>query len=147
MLTFTLAVFFLLITPGPAVLSVAGIGSAFGPLAGIRFIAGLFFGTNLVLGLVASGIAAIVLANEDLRFILLTISIGYLLYLASKIALAGSKIAFTEAQSPPGFWAGLILQTVNPKAYAVSTTLFSGFLFWPQNLIIETAFKLSLIHI
>ncbi len=60
MLTFALAVFFLIITPGPGVLSVAGVGSAFGSGPGARYIAGLFVGTNLVALAVVSGMAAII---------------------------------------------------------------------------------------
>ncbi|MGB0853473.1 MAG: LysE family translocator, partial [Pikeienuella sp.] len=36
MLTFAAAVFFLLITPGPGVLSLAGVGASFGYRAGAR---------------------------------------------------------------------------------------------------------------
>jgi len=48
MLTFSIAVFMLLITPGPGVLSTAGVGAAFGFSAGLRYVFGLFLGTNLV---------------------------------------------------------------------------------------------------
>jgi len=146
MLTFALAVFFLLITPGPAVLTVAGVGSAFGAGPGSNYIGGLFIGTNLVAIAVVSGIAAIVLADEKIRLILLTLSATYLLFLAYKIAFAGKKIAFSAVQKSPGFWAGILLQIVNPKAYAVSTTLFTGFAFWPENLMTETTIKFIIIN-
>ena len=42
MLTFAAAVFFLIITPGPGVLSTAGVGAAFGARAGTRYVLGLF---------------------------------------------------------------------------------------------------------
>ena len=64
MLTFALAVFFLIITPGPGVLSVAGVGASFGSKPGARYIAGLFIGTNLVGLAVVSGLAAILLASD-----------------------------------------------------------------------------------
>ena len=64
MLTFALAVFFLIITPGPGVLSVAGVGSSFGSGPGARYIAGLFVGTNLVALAVVSGMAAIALVAK-----------------------------------------------------------------------------------
>ena len=50
MLAFTVAVFFLLITPGPGVLSVAGVGAAFGPGPGTRYLVGLCVGSNAVIG-------------------------------------------------------------------------------------------------
>ena len=147
MLTFALAVFFLLITPGPAVLTVAGVGSAFGVGPGINYISGLFIGTNLVAIAVVSGIAAIVLADEKIRLLLLIFSASYLLFLAYKIASTGKNIAFKNVKKEPGLWTGILLQIVNPKAYAVSTALFTGFAFWPENLVIETIIKFIIINI
>ena len=46
----------------------------------------------------------------------------------------------------PGFFAGLTLQFINPKAYAVNTTLFSGFAFYPQNFVVETGLKLVMVN-
>ena len=141
MLVFAAAVFFLIITPGPGVLTTAGVGAAYGYGPGVRYVTGLFIGTNLVAIAVVSGIAAVVLAIPFLRLILLVASAAYLCYLAAKIAFSGSKIAFIEAREPPGIMGGIALQAINPKAYAVNTTLFSGFAFAPDNLLFETAIK------
>lgn len=146
MLTFAAAVFFLLITPGPGVLSTAGVGAAFGLRPGARYILGLFIGTNLVALAVISGLAAIVLATPGVRFFLLIASACYLLFLAARIAFSGTKIAFIEVRKPPGIWGGITLQAINPKAYAVNTTLFTGFAFWPESLASETLIKLLVIN-
>lgn len=146
MLTFAAAVFFLIITPGPGVLSTAGVGSAFGFRAGLRYVAGLFIGTNLVGLAVITGVAAIVLSVPVVRVVLMFASVGYLLYLAAKIALAGSRIAFIEAAIAPGITAGILLQAINPKAYAVNTTLYAGFPFAPENLMFETAMKVLIFN-
>ncbi|MGH1452437.1 MAG: LysE family translocator [Paracoccaceae bacterium] len=146
MLTFAAAVLFLIITPGPGVLSTAGVGSAFGFRAGLRYVAGLFIGTNLVGLAVITGVAAIVLSMPVVRTVLMFASVAYLLYLAAKIALAGSRIAFIESAIAPGLTAGLLLQTINPKAYAVNTTLYAGFPFAPENLIFETLVKVMIFN-
>lgn len=146
MLTFALAVFLLIITPGPGVLSLAGVGAAFGWRQGIQYLAGLFIGTNIVCIAVISGLAAIVLADPIVRTILLAVSAAYLAYLAFRIAFAGAKIAFIS-MSTPGLMAGLTLQFINPKAYAVNTTLFSGFAFYPESLFIETGLKLLIANV
>lgn len=146
MLTFAAAVFLLIITPGPGVLSTAGVGSAYGFRSGLRYVTGLFFGTNLVCLAVISGVAAIVLGVPLVRNVLLVASVGYLVYLAAKIAFAGSKIAFIEATVPPGISNGILLQLINPKAYAVNTTLISGFAFAPENIVFETVAKLLIIN-
>jgi threonine/homoserine/homoserine lactone efflux protein len=141
MLTFAAAVFFLIITPGPGVLSTAGVGAAFGARAGTRYVAGLFIGTNLVCLAVVSGLTAVLFADPRLRTVLFVASICYLAYLALRIALAGSRIAFIERAQPPGVTGGILLQAINPKAYAVNTALFTGFGFLPDNYPLEIALK------
>ncbi|WP_296432087.1 LysE family translocator [Yoonia sp.] len=147
MLAFAAAVFFLIISPGPGVLSTAGVGAAYGYRNGLAYVAGLFVGSNLVLLLVISGVAATALTLPWLRTTLLIASLGYLLWLAWRIASAGAQIRFIEARTPLGFWNGLALQPINPKAYVVSTTLFTGFSFMPDAPWIETAIKLLIMNL
>lgn len=145
MLAYALAVFFLLITPGPGVLTTAGVGAAFGFRAGLAYLFGVVFGSLLVLAAVASGLAAVVLALPGLRVLLLGASLAYLLYLAFRIATAGSKIAIAAAERPLGFLNGVTLSIINPKAYAVTTTLFSGFAFYPSNTVLEALAKTAIL--
>ena len=147
MIAFCLAVLLLLITPGPGVLSTAGVGAAFGFRAGLRYVTGLWIGTNLVALIVVSGLAAIILANDWARYVLLIFSTVYLFYLAIRIALAGRRIAFISASTKPGLRAGLLLQLINPKAYAVNLTWFSGFVLLPQSLWLETLLKFLIINL
>tara|TARA_Y100000813_G_scaffold127133_1_gene91441 strand:- start:643 stop:1122 length:480 start_codon:yes stop_codon:yes gene_type:complete len=107
---------------------------------------GLFLGTNLVALAVVSGLAAAVLAVPYVRTVLLYASAAYLLYLAFRIAFAGSKIAFISRQKPPGVTGGLMLQAINPKAYAVNTTFFSGFGFMPEDMVMELAIKFAIMN-
>lgn len=146
MLEFALAVFFLIVTPGPGVLSVAGIGSAYGVRPGLAYIGGLCVGQLLVIAMVVSGLAATALAVPGLRQALLVASVAYLLYLAARIAFAGARVGFITPQTAPGFWNGLALQPINPKAYAVNITLFSGFAFMPDAFVWETAIKLLILN-
>jgi threonine/homoserine/homoserine lactone efflux protein len=97
--------------------------------------------------LVISGVAATALALPWLRTTLLIASLGYLLWLAWRIASAGAQIGFIEARTPLGFWNGLALQPINPKAYVVNTTLFTGFSFMPDALWLETAIKLLIMNL
>ena len=146
MLTFAAAVVFLIATPGPGVLSTAGIGAAYGARPGLRYLVGLFLGSNLVALAVISGLAALILADARLRVVLLLASAGYLLYLAFKIATAGARIAFIEARREPGMIDGLALQAINPKAYAVNTTLFSGFPIFTEATLAEALVKLAIMN-
>ena len=86
------------------------------------------------------------LANPIVRTVLFVLSTAYLLYLAMRIALAGSKLAFAPAQQEPGVLAGILLQPINPKAYAVNTALFSGFAIMPDALVAEAIWKLLIVN-
>lgn len=144
---FITAVFLMLITPGPGVLSTAGVGASFGKQAGYRYVTGLCIGTNLVAIAVITGLAGVVFAIPVLRTVLLYASIAYLCYLAFRIAFAGGKIAFIENESAPGIRDALLLQAINPKAYIVNTTLFTGFAFESLSLWQETLWKFLLINV
>ena len=146
MIEFVIAVFFLLITPGPGVLTTAGIGAAFGFRAGFAFLAGLCIGGFITMMLVIAGVGAVVLAVPSLRVVLLIASVGYLVYLAFRIASAGAEVGFSLAKSPLGFTNGLLLQFINPKAYVVATTLFSGFGFMPDAPVWEIIIKVLLVN-
>ena len=147
MFAFVIAVLFLLATPGPGVLSTAGVGAAFGFRPGLRYVTGLCIGTNLVALIVVSGLAAVILANPWAKNGLLLLSAIYLGYLAIRIAFAGRRIAFITATSKPGLRAGLLLQLINPKAYAVNLTWFSGFVLLPESLLLETLVKFLIINL
>jgi len=146
MIAFGMAVFLLLVTPGPGVLSLASVGAAFGFRAGIGYLLGLFIGNNLVCFSVIFGLATLMLANPVIRTVLLIASAAYLGYLAVRIAFAGTKIAFIQV-SKPGLLAGATLQLINPKAYAVHITFFSGFAFHPSNFLVEVILKLFIANV
>lgn len=147
MLTFAAAVFFLIITPGPGVLTTAGVGAGYGWAHGSRYVAGLCVGNSAVALAVVTGLAAILLADPRIRTVLLIASVCYLLYLAYRIAFAGAKVAFIERPRPPGFLGGLTLQLINPKAYAVHTTLFTGFAFMADTPLTETIIKFIIMNV
>lgn len=144
--SFFAAVILLTVTPGPGVLSVAGVGAAFGSRAGLRFVLGVFLGTNAVAFLAASGLAAVVLAEPSLRFALTAVSAGYLGWLALRIAMQSDRIALVEHRRPPGVIGGVALQLVNPKCYAVNLSLFSGFPLAGLGVGEEIAVKFALIN-
>lgn len=146
MITFAVAVFLLIVTPGPGVMSAAGMGAAYGFRPGLRYVLGLFLGNNLVILAVVSGLAALILADPIIRTVLFAVSTAYLLYLAARIAFAGARVGFIKAQKEPGVWSGLLLQPINPKAYVVNTTLFSGFILFPEAIWTEALVKVLIVN-
>ena len=144
---FAAAVFFLIITPGPGVLSAAGVGAGHGFHAGSRYIAGLWLGNLSVSLIVISGLWAFLATIPGLRLTLALLSLGYLFYLAARIALANTEIRFGRIAEAPGIVAGLLLQFINPKAYAVNTFLFTNFPFAPANYGFEVSVKLLIFNL
>ena len=146
MLLFASAVFFLIITPGPGVLSAAGVGASYGFRPGLIYIGGLAAGNNLVAIAVISGLAGLLEVYPPLRPALFAASACFLLYLAAKIAFARANIGFVHPTRSPGIAGGLALQAVNPKAYVVNTALFAGFPFVPHAPVAEAAVKLAIFN-
>ena len=93
-----------------------------------------------------SGLATVVLANSSIRMTQLIISAAYLDYLAFRVAFSGAKIAFIQMPKP-GLVTGTSIQLINTKAYAVHTTLFSDFAFFPNDFFVETAIKLLIANV
>ena len=146
MLIFVAAAILLIITPGPGVLSLAGVGSAFGFRAGLKYFIGLFVGNNLVGVFVISGVGALVLADPVTRTVLLVLSSIYLIYLASTIALSGSNIGFKGYTHKPDIKSGVLLQIINPKAYVVNSTMYSGFLLFENAYFLEVIIKVLIVN-
>lgn len=124
---FTLAALALAGSPGPATLSLAATGAAFGARRGIGYIAGIVLGMLVVIAIVASGIAGLVLALPGAAPVVVTLSGTYFLYLAYRIATAPPLTDAISQRSAPSFLAGFLLSLINPKGYAAMAALFAGF--------------------
>jgi len=105
-------------SPGPATLSLAAMGAAFGVRASVPYYLGIVFGTMLVLTAVLSGLAAVVLAVPGLGPVLGMAALAYILYLAFRIATAPPVSRTRTTGDGPSFGGALVLAVCNPKAYA-----------------------------
>ena len=81
-----------------------------------------------------------------MRILLLIASSGYLGFPAFHIAFSGCQIVFIKPKKKPGLMAGVGLQLVNPKDYAVNTELMSGFSFHHHNILVEIAIKIFIMN-
>ena len=125
-------------------LSLAGVGTAYGWKTGVQYLGGLWVGNNLVSFAVISGLAALLLADPLVRNDISCLSLPPICcFMAGKVAFAGSKVAFIH-MTAPGLVTGITLQLINPKAYAVHTTLLTGFVIYPESFAIETGIKVVL---
>lgn len=121
-----LAAFPLMGSPGPATLSVAAIGSAYGPFAGLRYLAGIIFGTASVLLLIATGMTGLILSQPNLVSVITVLAAGYILYLAYKIATAPIVSGSDRSSKIPSFISGYLLALANPKAFAAIGAVYSS---------------------
>ncbi|HWA49856.1 MAG TPA: LysE family transporter [Dongiaceae bacterium] len=124
---FTLAALALAGSPGPATLSLAATGAAFGGRRGFGYMAGIVIGMIGVIAIVASGLAGLVLALPGAIPVVIVLSALYFLYLAYRIATAPPLADGAMQGAPPDFLAGFLLSLINPKGYAAMAALFSGF--------------------
>lgn len=124
---FTLAGLALAGSPGPATLSLAATGAAFGSRRGFGYMAGIVIGMVGVIAIVASGLAGLVLALPGAGPLVIALSAAYFLYLAYRIATAPPLAGKAEQGAAPNFFAGFLLSLINPKGYAAMAALFAGF--------------------
>lgn len=147
MLTFAIAVFVLAATPGPALLSILGTGAAFGFRVGLKYVIGALVGANVAILLIISGLANFLESLPQIRVILIFISLCYLSYIAFQIATSTANSGLERTTNLVGFKDGVIIQLINPKAYAVALALFSGFPFPKQTLFVEIYLKLLITNV
>lgn len=125
---FVIAGFALTGSPGPAVLSLAAAGAAFGVRRSLPLVAGIISGVLAVLLVTAMGMTGLVLAQPTLGPAVRLLAVGYMVYLAWAIATAPPLSDDAQSGRRPSFFAGIFLGIGNPKAYAAMAVLFSGFI-------------------
>lgn len=147
MLAFGMAVFLLMLTPGPAILMIINTGINNGFRRSIQFVIGIIFGANIVALSVILGLASLILNYPILRLILLIFSSAYLIYLALKILRQSFISSANFPNKKLNFGNGIIIQLLNPKNYLVQIALFSGFLIWPSDFILEVIYKILIANL
>ncbi|WP_419906726.1 LysE family translocator [Hoeflea sp.] len=133
----------LMMSPGPANLSLASIGVAFGFRRGLPFLAGIVTGTTGVLLLIAFGITAALLAQPGLTQALTIVAAIYILYLAWKIASAPVQKSETSATKAPAVFPGLVLALANPKAFAAIGAAYAGQTLHQGDLFLDALLKIA----
>ena len=110
------------ITPGPNNLMLMASGANFGFLRTIPHMLGVGLGFVLMVFLVGIGLAQIFDLYPITHTILKIGSVGYLLYLAWKIANAAPVNAKDSSGTPMTFLQAAAFQWVNPKAWTMAVT-------------------------
>lgn len=130
-------------SPGPATLSLAAAGAAFGARRGLAYLIGLVVGMVAVMGIVASGVVGLLLAVPGAAPVVTALAALYFVWLAWRIATAPPLSEEGSGRPPPTFVAGLLLSLINPKGYAAMAALYSGFVLVPGQLALDTVVKIA----
>ena len=106
-------------TPGPSNLLLTATGASVGLVRGLPCLLGVSLGMGLMMFVVAFGLANVILASPAVLRVLHWAGAASLLWLAWKVATAGSGPA-AEGRQPVGFLGAAAFQWVNPKSWLVS---------------------------
>ena len=141
---FILAALALCGSPGPATVSLAATGAAFGPRRSLAYTAGIDAGMVVVMSVTAAGVTGLVLAIPGATPVVAVLAALYFVHLAWRIATA-PPLEDTARGSEPSFAAGVVLSLVNPKGYAAMAALFSGFVLIRGRPELDAALKLGVL--
>ena len=131
--------FVMYVTPGPNNAMVLTSGIKFGYLKTIPHMSGITIGHVLQVVLVCLGLGKLFQMFPQIQNILKIICAMYLLFLGYKIIGSFSKIK-EDGSRPLNFYEAALFQLVNPKAWAISTMVASGFLPKDERLFIAILF-------
>jgi len=134
-------------SPGPATLSLAAAGAAFGAGRVAGYFIGIVVGMIAVMAITASGLVALLLAVPGATPVVTTAAALYFVWLAWRIATAPPLSDEAGQRQPPSLAGGLALSLVNPKGYAAMAALFSGFVLLSGQLVLDAALKIALLTI
>jgi threonine/homoserine/homoserine lactone efflux protein len=113
------------ITPGPNNLMLMASGANFGFRLTIPHMLGISLGHMLMIVLVGLGLNQIFVAYPPLHTAMKVASVGYLLYLAWKIASAAPPKDGESKGKPFTFLQAALFQWVNPKGWFMALTAIS----------------------
>lgn len=115
-------------SPGPNTTLSTALAANRGLPAAMRFVCAVPVGWTALLLLCAGGLGALLVAAPLLRLAVKAVGIGYLLYLALKLARSGRMSQADAARLNVGFWQGVGLQFLNIKAWLLALTLVAGWI-------------------
>jgi threonine/homoserine/homoserine lactone efflux protein len=111
------------ITPGPNNLMLLSSGVNFGFRRSVPHMLGIAIGFSLMVFLVGIGISTLFKLWPPSFVILKWTSVGYLLYLAYKIANSASPHQAKSSAKPFSFIQAALFQWVNPKAWTMAVSV------------------------
>ena len=115
-------------SPGPNTTLSTALAANGGLRHAMRFVVAVPVGWSLLLALCAAGVGALVVAVPALRWGIKALGVGYLLWLAWRLANSATLGQANAAQLNVGFAQGVALQFLNIKAWLLALTLVAGWI-------------------
>lgn len=118
--------FVMTITPGPNNVLLLSSGLRFGLRRTWLHVAGIIFGTLLMIGLVGAGLGELFTQLPSMQIALKLIGSAYMLWLARRLWLT-SELQGKEVSKPIGFVEAALFQPANPKVWLMAITVNAAF--------------------
>lgn len=115
-------------TPGPNTTLATAIAANRGLRGAMRFVWAVPLGWAMLYLLCALGVGALVLAVPTLRWGVLALGVGYMLWLAMRLAGSGSLSQAESERLDVGFGQGVLLQFLNIKAWMLALSIVAGWI-------------------
>jgi len=125
------------ITPGPNNVMLTTTGLNFGVRRGVPHLLGICIGFPVMLALIGLGFGALFQLYPILHEVIKIIGVIYLLFLAWKIASAGSGAAKVRQSKPINFWQSAAFQWINPKAWIMGSSALAAYTTLDDNFFIQ----------
>ena len=115
-------------TPGPNTTLSTALAANYGLKRALTFVCAVPIGWGLLFSLCAGGVGALVLAVPGLRLAIQVLGVGYLLWLAMKLARSSKLTSVDESKLQVTFFQGVMLQFLNIKAWMLALTVVAGWM-------------------
>ena len=113
-------------TPGPNTTLSTAMAANHGLKRAMRFVLAVPVGWGILFTLCATGLGGVVVAWPPLRWGIVTLGTGYLLWLASRLWQSGSLQQTDSNKLQVGFVQGVGLQFLNIKAWMLALAIVAG---------------------
>lgn len=126
------------LTPGPNVVMVTATAANFGFRRAIPHMLGITLGFALLVMASGLGLAGLLKAEPRLHVILKFAGAAYLLYLAWRIAQAGTAAPGSARAKPIGFIEATLFQWINPKGWVTAIGALAAYTGIGSDMLLET---------
>jgi threonine/homoserine/homoserine lactone efflux protein len=134
-------------SPGPNVVMVVTSGANFGFRRAVPHIFGIAIGFGLMVAGVGLGLNGVLHAAPGLRAAIQSAGALYLLYLAWRVATAGSLKRAAATPKPIGFLEAALFQLVNPKGWATIVGALAAYTAVDASLVGQTLWATAILSV